>query len=581
MPRPGIRKPDNENHLLQPSSTTVIQNQRLFASFEATVAHLNMAPRIIPRWFRNFGSSERAQSAPQSDNASKSHGAPVVATEESPLISSHHPNGEDLFSQGPGAGNRYGQSGNSVRFDGDLNGLETSSRDDGDGDFNASIRSITQSIRKIASQISMVVEEHTGSIGYLGSFAIAVNSLTGPAMLELPAAFAESGLIPTTLTLFFVCFLSTSCSLHMANCISKVPVNKTAQEVRTAVIDGGPGGDVHSMQSQAIELPSSGNKGIGSEKTAGTATTMMYNHDFKAEVEFSAVFAYYWGYQPWYFITQLLFWICITCLNISSIVDTAQVVDTILGHSTGSVAVQVRNGHNLHVVFWDAKRCSQDDLEGGTCLPFSAILGNEDGGFLFTIGMLVTTICFLPLALMDLKENAQSQIVAYIVLLLTSLQFIIQFAMEIFLSPVDSSAFPNPSNNTIEDATDYWYSEESLWGRSWDNLFGIVLFNFALVIAVPAWLYEREPHVDVPTVVYGSSFLATFLYIVIGWLGRLAVPHVASNFLASLMSGVYGAYMQFGACLFAFFIVGLGIPLFSVLTRLNLIGCSGNQPAIC
>lgn len=64
-----------------------------------------------------------------------------------------------------------------------------------------------------------------GQIGYLGSFAIAVNSLTGPAMLHLPATFKRSGLIPTIATLIFICILAALCSLHMANTISKVPGN--------------------------------------------------------------------------------------------------------------------------------------------------------------------------------------------------------------------------------------------------------------------------------------------------------------------------------------------------------------------
>jgi len=37
----------------------------------------------------------------------------------------------------------------------------------------------------------------------------------------------------------------------------------------------------------------------------------------------------------------------------------------------------------------------------------------------------------------------------------------------------------------------------SLWGDSWDELFGITLFNFTLVTAIPAWLYEKNPHIDV------------------------------------------------------------------------------------
>jgi amino acid permease len=63
------------------------------------------------------------------------------------------------------------------------------------------------------------------SIGMLGSMAIAVNSLCGPAILQLPATFQEAGIIPTTVTLILVGLLSSSCSLHMANVVSKVPGN--------------------------------------------------------------------------------------------------------------------------------------------------------------------------------------------------------------------------------------------------------------------------------------------------------------------------------------------------------------------
>ena len=38
------------------------------------------------------------------------------------------------------------------------------------------------------------------------------------------------------------------------------------------------------------------------------------------------------------------------------------------------------------------------------------------------------------------------------------------------------------------------------------------------------------------------------------------------------MSGAFGTTMQLCASIFAFFIIGLGCPLFSVLTRMNLVG---------
>jgi amino acid permease len=340
-----------------------------------------------------------------------------------------------------------------------------------------------------------------GTIGYLGSMSIAVNSLTGPAMLNLPATFSKSGIIPTLATLLFVCILSAMCCLHMANTISKVP----------------------------------------------------QNHNFKKEVEYSEAFQYFWG-RNWFVVTQVLFFCCITCLNISSIVDTAHVVDTFLGHwwpnSLGgaSVALQIVSISEVHVVHWDYEECSESALAEGRCLPFLQHLG--DGSILLTAGNLITSIVFFPMALMDLKENAAGQVFGFVVLLVTSAQFVVQFAMS---GKMD-------------------WDKASLWGHDWDDLIGVVLFNFALVIAIPAWLYEREPHVDVPTVINGSSIFALILYIVVGLTCHLAVPHVSNNMLESMMSGVFGTAMQLSASIFAFCIIGLGIPLFSVLTRLNLTG---------
>lgn len=325
--------------------------------------------------------------------------------------------------------------------------------------------------------------------------AIAVNSLTGPAMVNLPATFARSGILPTLATLLFVCALSALCSLHMANTISKIPGNA----------------------------------------------------QFQREMEYSDAFQAYWG-RKGFLLTQVLFFCCIFCLNMSSIVDTGAVVDTFLGHwwpYGGSLALQVSDDHQVAWIQWDYSSCTQEDLYSGDCVPFA---GAEDG-MLFTAGTFLTTLIFLPLALADLEENAHWQILGFLLLLATSLQFVVQFI---------------------------WYgldwSKASWWGTDWDDLLGVVLFNFALVIAIPAWLYEREPHVDVPTIVHSSSLLSVTLYIAVGLLGSLALPNISDNMLESLMSGAMGPTMQIGASIFAFAIIGLGIPLFSVLTRLNLSG---------
>jgi Transmembrane amino acid transporter protein len=340
-------------------------------------------------------------------------------------------------------------------------------------------------------------------------------------MLTLPVTFVKSGLIPTVFTLLFVCFLSSFCCLNMAKTISKVPGNA----------------------------------------------------NFKQEVEYSEAFRYFWG-ERWNYITQVLFFVCVLCLEVSAIVDTAHVVDTFLGHwfPLGSFAYRI---HPPSLLFsspdpntnttdsgweqWKFSECTNAQYNQGLCLPFLNAVNEDETpaeqGLLFTLGMLITTLIFLPMALMDLKDNAAWQVVGFVVLLITSVQFMVSFAM----------------------SDDLDVKRVSLWGDDWDDLLGVVLFNFALVIAIPAWLYEREPHVDVPTVVHGSNMISIVLYCGIGILGAMAMPNVSENMLESILSGALGPWMQIGASIFEFYIVGLSVPLYSVLNRLNIMANGVSQ----
>ena len=290
---------------------------------------------------------------------------------------------------------------------------------------------------------------------------------------------------------------------------------------------------------------------------ANTISKVPENAQFQQEIEYSTVFRHFWGNQ-WFLLTQILFFCCITCLNISSIVDVAQVVDTFLGHWMQTNALQFTSLSTSppRWIAWDASICSHSEIAQGLCLPFYKVVDTNDG-VLVTTGNLVASSIILPLALMDLKDNAWWQVGGFAVLLVTSLQFVIQFCQ-----------------------TGFNYSNTSWWGSNWDDLFGVVVFNFALVIVIPAWLYEREPHVHVPHVIHSSSILSTVLYMAIGLLGCLAIPNVSDNMLESMMSGAFGTSMQLGSSIFALAIIGLGSPLFSVLARLILRGsgmCSVKQ----
>jgi hypothetical protein len=106
------------------------------------------------------------------------------------------------------------------------------------------------------------------------------------------------------------------------------------------------------------------------------------------------------------------------------------------------------------------------------------------------------------MALMDLKENAAGQVFGFLVLLVTSAQFIVQFAM---------SGKMDWESRTV--------------GGTIGTIFGVVLFNFALVIAIPAWLYENH------TWTYRLSLMEAGFAVIpcfsIGMVCHLAVPHVS------------------------------------------------------
>ena len=135
---------------------------------------------------------------------------------------------------------------------------------------------------------------------------------------------------------------------------------------------------------------------------ANTISKVPGNSNYKKEVEYSETFEKFWGHRS-FVCTQILFFCCVTCLNVSSIVDTAQVIDTILGHwlHTGAINFVGFKDYILPSIQWknwDYTACSQEMLADGDCVPF----GEEDG-IIFSLGYAAVLVIFVPMALMDLK----------------------------------------------------------------------------------------------------------------------------------------------------------------------------------
>jgi len=343
-------------------------------------------------------------------------------------------------------------------------------------------------------EIAEDVSKHKGTIGMLGSIAIAVNSLTGPAMVNLPSIFQKAGIIPTTSAIALICVVSKYCSLHMANVISKVPNNQY----------------------------------------------------FTKHIEYSEAFNIFWGHKA-YIFTHVSFFFCVTCLNVASIVDCAQVVDLALSRFKGGTMALIRKEGSWETSHWEMSSCDEERREEIECTPFNA---THEDALMLTFGYVVSLAIFLPMSLMDLKENTRLQILSFFTLMAVCIQFIVGF---------------------LYHGIDFSYAP--LWGHDLSDLFGVVLFNFAIVIAVPAWLFEKKKSVSVTSAMNYSFMIGFALYILVGGLGALTMPRVSENMLQSMMSGTFGTVTEVCSLIFTLGVIGVGgIPLMSILLRMNLTG---------
>ncbi|GKY92304.1 hypothetical protein MPSEU_000201500 [Mayamaea pseudoterrestris] len=401
--------------------------------------------------------------------------------------------------------------------------------------------------------------DDSSKIGYLGSVAIAVNSLAGPAVLQLPFQYQESGLVPTTICLCLVAVLSALCSLHMANVVSCIPNNKS----------------------------------------------------FSRCVEFSDAFQMFLGAR-FYKLTQILFFMTAVCLNTAAMVDTAQVVDSVLGLHLpmGSVAIDV--GNIMSTALWSDRQqyndfqqlnetttfissssplpilvewahprpCTRRQVKQRLCDPFASS-SETSSSLLLTAGYIITAIVFLPICLMDLKENTNWQIGGFLLTMTLCLFFCIQFAMvswqQVARADAQYELALNASHYDHSLHKPRYYSTASilthnapLFGSTYTNMIGVILFNFTLVLALPAWLHEKKRHVQVHKVVGGATLISTVLYISVGALAAVAIPNANVNMLSPMVAGTFGSSMAVAGSLFSFFIIGLDIPLFCVLARYNL-----------
>lgn len=351
------------------------------------------------------------------------------------------------------------------------------------------------------------ISPHLGakSIGLLGSFALTVNNISGPGMLDFPAIFQKAGYIPCLLCLFFVCLISSICATLLCDTMARIPGNES----------------------------------------------------FDKRVEFSDIFRHFLG-RRWFVITQLAFFLCLLSQNVAAIVSTAQVLDSLVATMilNESYALHFNSAYKsfFSVISWQHSDCSLQSIEDGSCVPFTydaMVESPAPGGFVLTLGYVLCTFLFLYLGLLNLDENISMQIMSFFALLLISLEFLWCFHTQI-----------RPEHS---------YDRVPAFGEDWSDCLGVVIFNFAFCVTIPSWVNEKKPSVDINRTIWASTISSTLLYTAVGWLGGLAFNEMPDNMLELLSSDKVDKTTNIFALFFSVFIIGMGIPIFCILMRYNLV----------
>eukprot|EP01095_Lingulamoeba_sp_RSL-Kostka_P006062 TRINITY_DN186_c0_g1_i1.p1 TRINITY_DN186_c0_g1~~TRINITY_DN186_c0_g1_i1.p1 ORF type:complete len:498 (-),score=105.27 TRINITY_DN186_c0_g1_i1:4-1497(-) len=263
------------------------------------------------------------------------------------------------------------------------------------------------------------------------------------------------------------------------------------------------------------------------------------NKKFTERLEFATVIRHYFG-QKAYILAQIFYNLSLQTLNISSILVTAQVMDELLVYVFGnSYALQV-----WPPAFVPAVNKGDDNV-----VPF------VDDNLVFTLGYLICMVICMPMGFLNLDENIYFQYVSFLILVV----LLVEFAVQFFLNGIETSYVP-------------LYGEQT-------TVLGVVIFAYTYVVTIPSWCNEKKDNVSINKAIWVSTLTCTAAYICFGLLGAMAYSSISTGNLLSYMAVNSPPFTTFCVYIFSLGVIGLGIPLFSIIIRYNLYvgGVFGNR----
>jgi hypothetical protein len=279
---------------------------------------------------------------------------------------------------------------------------------------------------------------------------------------------------------------------------------------------------------------------------ADTIASIPGNKHFSKEISFSMAFKYIIG-PFWFTVVEILFIVSCLVQVSASLVETAQSLDGFLASFLVGKTYAIELIPSLpRLVDWSPSECVDNDLIESSledCTPF-----HHAGDYVLTLGYFLTTLFYMPFGKGHLNGTMIIQYVSFGFFILCTTVFLCEFING-----------------------DWAYIAKVTWfGDDYSQLAGVVLFNFAFCTTVPSWLAEKEENVDVNSVIWSSTTLSCFFYIIFGFLAAISFDDAGSNTLVLLSSNKVHLATRVAAALFGVAIIGAGVPVFCIIVKSTL-----------
>eukprot|EP00301_Raphidiophrys_heterophryoidea_P019168 c4141_g1_i2.p1 GENE.c4141_g1_i2~~c4141_g1_i2.p1 ORF type:complete len:363 (+),score=60.92 c4141_g1_i2:573-1661(+) len=220
----------------------------------------------------------------------------------------------------------------------------------------------------------------------------------------------------------------------------------------------------------------------------------------------------------------------------TSIVQSSQTADETLLAVFGKTCA-------LHIYPFDdfGLLCIKDDTAESDS-PF----GNA---WVISLGFCTALVATIPFAYLNLDDNIQVQMAAFLGLVLVVIEWVVQFHAHGF----DWSLLPPLTSDQT-------------------GVFGSVLFNFAFITTIPSWVNEKHVSVDIGSSIWLSTSFGSTIFVVVGLFGALSYRFREEDLLTVLVDDP-NAFPITKTCVYLYPLIALltSIPIFSIIVRYNLL----------